>query len=714
MASIKVAERDNLEVKGHGTVKTKKGVSVYDETNDLIVAQALREILWDRKYKQGKIRNWQKNEEQYYAMKIPMADARANVELGRMQEFVHTFLSKIRRPLIFKYTKRKNAQTMRVKLLNGLVDADRKLDSWNVKDLVGKKQLGIYGRMVYSYHSQNEGGDYQANLENIDIYDFLIDPAGGGVDIEKGKHMGNYGVVLMRDELEEGIASGKYIKDAGNDIIAGSGNNDEVNQEETNKLTRMYGQNTIGKKELHNEDKFKFWRWFTTYKGKRYYLLLQERAGRAIRIEELTDMFSPSEQFPKAPWPYWSAAAFPDLTEFWTPSLCDYVREIFMAQNVTINQMLDNAEAINKPMRKVNVTMIESISELKYRKDGIIKVKGDFDVNQAYQIVTTPAIDTPLKVFDTLEGIHEKASGVNADAKGASDPDGKVAIYEGNKAEIADRFSLFDISYSFGYDRFARLYELGVRDNLSKKRAVDLVGPDGVSQEMVSRRQIFMKGDQYDVAVESSSDDMMETSAEKKAKMDFINQWLTAQNARLAQNPNAELYVNPQKAFEIGARVVGFKKEEIKELLDVKEDDNEAILAEADADIESILNGETVKPNMSADIPYMQRFIDFLNEHNEDMKPEMFKRFLDYMQQLGKPIGMNTARGIQQHFIQLLNQVAPGGGLPPTMDLKTLAGGMPPVAPNAKPGAPVPAGAPQALPPQPPVIAPPVAIPPRQ
>lgn len=702
MAEIKAinSKGDEIVVKGNGTV-SKDGK--YDQTNDLIVAQALREILWDRRYKQGKIRNWQKNEEQYYAMKIPMQDARANVELGRMQEFVHTLLSKIRRPLVFKYVKRKNSQTKRVKLLNGLVEADRKLDSWNVKDLVGKKQLAIYGRMVYSYHSQNESGDYQANLENIDVYDFLIDPAGGGIDMEKAKHMGNYGVILMRDELEAGIKDEKYIIQAAQDIIAGSGNNDEVNQEETNKLTRIYGQNTIGKKELHNEDKFKFWRWFTTYKGERYYLLLQERAGRAIRIEKLTDMFSASELYPKAPWPYWTAAAFPDLTEFWTPSYCDYVREIFMAQNVTINQMLDNAEAINKPMRKVNVTMIESLSELKYRKDGLIKVKGDFNVNDAYQIVETPVLDAPLKVFDTLEGIHEKASGMNADTKGAADPDGKVAIYEGNKAEIADRFGLLDISYSFGYDRFSRLYELGVRDNLSKKRAIDLVGPDGVTQEMASKRQIFMKGDQYDVAVESSSDEMMETSAEKKLKMDYLNQWVTAQNARLTASPNAELYINPQKAFEIGAKVVGFKPDQIKELLDVKQDDNDAILAEADADIESILNGETIKPNASADIPYMQRFIDFLTENEEDMKPDMFKKFLDYMQQLGKPIGLNTARGIQQHFIQLLNQVTPGAALPPTMDLKTLASGMPPPQPNPAGG-----GLPQQTPP----IPAPVAIPP--
>lgn len=673
-----------------------------------IVAQALREILWDRKYKQGKIINWQKNEQLYYGMKIPMPDARANVELGRMQEFVHTLLSKIRRPLVFKYTKRKDAQVKRVKLLNAVREADRKSDMWDLKDLVGKKQLVIYGREVFSYFADSIDGSYKAHLGNVDVYDYLVDPAGGGIDLEQAKHMGDYGVVYMRDELEAGVESGAFIKASTEEILSGVGNNTEVNQEETNKLTRMYGQHTIGKKELQNPDKFKFWRWFTTFKGERYYLLLQERAGRAIRIDPLSELFTPTNQYPKSPWPYWSAASFPDLTEFWTPSYCDYTREIFMAQNVSIDQMLDNAEAINKPQRKVNVNMIENMAELKYRKDGIIRVKGDFDVNQAYQIVTTPSIDTPLKVFEILEKIQEKASGVTSDSKGTADPEGKVAIYEGNKAEVADRFGLLDMSYSFGYDRFARLHELGIRDNLTKKVAVDLIGPEGIEQVMVSRRDLFKKGDQLNVTVESSSDEMMDTAAEKELKYKFIEDRVKAQETARNANPNAPLLINPQKAFEIQGKIVGLKDEQIKQLLDVNDYGGEDVLSEADRDIESILNGDDIKPNAVANGAYMQRFIDYLTDHEEDMDDKTFARFVQYLDSLGNNVGINTAKAVQRHFIDTLNSLPPTGNMPPTSSMRDVLGG--PVKPG-EPTRPLPAnpGGPVIMPAE--AIPPPVAMP---
>lgn len=662
---------------------------------DAIVAQALREIIWARRYKQGKVKNWQSNEQMYYAMKLPNTDSRANVELGRMQEFVHTLLSKIRRPLVFKYMKRKNSQIKRVKLLNAVKDADRKNDNWDIKDLVGKKQMAIYGRMVYSYFADSVDDVYAPHLENVDVYDFLIDPAAGGVDIEKAFYLGNYGVVYTREQLQAGVKSGDFIKDSTQSILTGVGNNTERPQEETNKATRMYGQNTIGQKELQSDDKFKFWRWGTTYKGTRYYLLLQERAGKAVRITPLTDITSATDLFPKGPWWYWSAAAFPDMTEFWTPSYCDYVREVFMAQNVSINQMLDNAEAINKPQRKVNVNAIENLSELKYRKDGLIKVKGDFDINNAYQIVEVKSIDTPLKVFDTLEKIQEKASGVNSDAKGASDPDGKVAIYEGNKAEIADRFGLLDISYSFGYDRFARLHELGIRDNLSKKIAINMIGPEGIEEVMVSRRDLFKKDDKLDVSVESSSDEMMETAAEKNVKFTFIQKWVDADNAARNANPNAIPSINRQKAFEIQAKIVGIKSEQIKELLDVKDFAGEDVVSEADRDIESILDGEDIKPNAIANTAYVRRFVDYLQDHQEDMDDKTFARFAKYLDSiLGSTVPKNVSREILQHYMDTLNALPPGAIVPGNV---SLGGGAPP-NPAAPTGAPAAPAGPVALP----------------
>ena len=559
-----------------------------------------------------------------------------------MQEFVHTLLSKIDNPLVFKFTKRKEAQFKRVELLNSLKERDRFIDFWDIKDLVGKKQGIMYGRAIYAYYADSING-YRPHLENVDVYDFLIDPQAGGIDIEKARYMGRYGIILTRDEIKEGLKSGIYIKNATEELLAGTGNITEKNQEETNKRVRMYGQNTIGDKELQNEEDFKFWGWFTTYQGKRYYLLLQEN-GRCIRIEKLTDIFSPTKDFPKGAWPFWTWAAFPDLTEFWTPSYCDYAREIFMAQAISINQLLDNSEAINKPQKAIDITAIENLAELRYRKDGIIKMKGGIDVNRAIQFIRPPAITTPIEVYHLLEQIQEKASGVTAGTKGVEATEGKVSIYQGNQAAEADRFGLLNKSYSFGYIRFALLYEIGIKDHLIKKEALDILGPNGIEMKKISKQDIFKKGDDYNVLVEASNAEALQSLQKQVAKISFIKANLN--------NP----IQNPQKAYEIGALISGFSDDEVKQLTE-KEFGNQEIMSEAERDIEAIMEGDAILPNENANIAYKQKLIDYEKDHREDMSDEQFNRLVAYIQSIEQIIIRNAARETANFEIKQINKM---------------------------------------------------------
>lgn len=584
-------------------------------TRQAIISQALNEIQFARNYKQGKVGNWKINEQLYYGRKNISTESRANVDLGQMASFVNTLLSKIDNPLVFKFIKRKDAQLKRVKYLNALRVADQQKDSWDIKDITGKKQAIIYGRAVYSYFAESENG-YQSHLDNVDVYDFLIDPSGGGIDIERAMYMGNYGVVKTRSEIKDGIKGGIYLKTEATRLLEGSGNATESNQEQTNKQNRTYDTNVNSQqKQIDNPDKFKFWQWFTTYDGERYYLLLSEQGATAIRVENLSDIFE-SNLFP-----YWTWAAFPDLTEFWTPSYCDYVREPFMAQSVSINQMLDNAEQINKPQKVVNIGAIENLAELKYRRDGYIKVKKDFNVDQAVQTIKVPSIDTPIKVFELLDSIAEKASGVTAGAKGVSDED-KVGIYEGNQANAADRFGLLNKSYSFGYNRFARLWEAGVKEHLIKKVAVDILGPDGVEVVDISRRDIFRKGDDFGVLVESSNAELALSEVEKRTKLTFLSS--------NAQNP----IQNPMKAYEISATIAGFDEETIRQLQDTSDYGDAGLMSEAERDIEALLDGEIVAPNQNATTAYKQRFVNYMRDNQEKITFEQFKMLADYLLKL--------------------------------------------------------------------------------
>lgn len=619
-----------------------------------ISAQALEEIQFSRIFKQGKTKNWITNEQMYYGGYKKLVEARASVQLGRMQEFVHTLLSKIDNPLVFKFQKRKNSQLKRVNRLNALRQIDQDLDNWDIKDIVGKKQAIIYGRAIYAYYADSIKGKYRAHLEPIDVYDFLIDPSCGGLDIEEARFLGSYSVVLDKKSLEQGIKDGIYLEKETQRLIDGNGNADTSTQEETNKRFRTYDQGTVSKREGESKDKFKFWRWFTTYEGERYYLLITNN-GDVIRCEAMKDLFPTSEDYKEGMWPFWTWAAFPDLTEFWTPSYCDYVREILMAQDVTVNQMLDNVEAINKPQKIVNVTAIENLAELKYRRDGVIKVKGDIDASKAIQFVQTPQIDTPMKLWQLLEGIHEKASGVTAQSKGVDDAQGKVGIYQGNEAAAADRFGLLNKSYSFGYKRFARLYEMNVKEHLIRKTAIEIMGANGVEMEEVSRRDIFKKGDQFGVCVEASNAEMLASEQSKTQKMNF----LTAQ--MLQPIPT----VNKKKAIEMQAEISGFTQDQIDDLLDMANYGNSDLMSDADADIESVLLGEEVQPNRSANVAYKQHIVDYMNRHDKNLTMDEFTRLSNFVDSLDQTIMRNEARRLQNEVNQAKLNAPPQMPQPP-------------------------------------------------
>lgn len=618
----------------------------YDKRQE-IKAQAIKEIAFARQYKQGKIANWKLNEQLYYSRKVTPTESRANVDLGQMSSFVHTLLSKIDAPLIFRFTKRKEAQLNRVKQLNALRTFDQGRDNWDIKDIAGKKQGLIYGRAIYSYFADSMD-TYKPHLDNVDVYDFLIDPSCGGIDIEKANFLGDYGVVKTRDQLKRGMKAGDYLKTETQCLLDGSGNNTERPQEEMNKQDRIYDTNiSTPQREMQSDDKFKFWRWGTTFEGKRYFVLLTEQGNEAIEITELTEKFASNL------WWYWTWAAFVDLTEFWSPSYCDYVRDVFMAQAVSINQALDNAEQINKPQKVVNVGAIENLAELKYRKDGIIKVKKEFNADQALQTIKVPSIDTPFKVFQILDGIQEKASGVTGGSYGGADngSGAKATIYNGNQANSADRFGLLNRSYSFGYKHFAKLYEHGVREHLLKKIAVDILGPEGVSMIEVSRRDIFRKNEEFGIMVEASNAETALSEEEKKTKLEFLSS-----QASIATAPGGTPPQNQKKAYEIMASIAGFDEDTIRQLQDTSNYGDAELMSEAERDIERLLDGEKFNVNQGANTAYKQRFVDYMQEHDEDITQEQFAILANYVLLLDPVIYRNMTR--QANDMLMKQQIA--------------------------------------------------------
>lgn len=598
---------------------------------DKLSKQALSEITVARLQKNAKITNWNKNENMYYGKKEKSDDAVANVDIGKMQEHVHTWLSKVDSPLRFKYAKGKEADLKKANYFNSLRDQDANNNDWDFLDLLGKKQSALYGRAIFSFHIDSEP-DWEPCLENVDAKTFLIDRRAGGYDIEKGYYLGHWGVSLSRTQLKDGVKSGIYVRDAVATVLE-KRQGVQQNQEDVqvqNRYAAITGTGVSSQTaDTDTSEGYKFWRWITTLDGIRYYLIM-DNDGNAIRAQELKELFGNNL------YPYWTYAVFPDMTEFWTPSVCDYVREIFLAQAKSINQMLDNSERINQPQRAVLHAYVKNPAQLKYKRGGVIDLddKGNpnIDVNRIIQTLNVPSINTPLQVYDKLDMIASLGSGVTNDAKGVS-KENVLGIYEGNQANIADRFGLFNKSYSYGYKRFARLYYDEVLEKMTKKVSVEIFGADGVEFVKISRRDLKPYG-RFRIMVEASDAETQNDISDKKNKLTFISQNM--------MNP----IQSPKKAYEISARIANFTEDEVKELMDTDNFGNMELLSEAALDIERTIRGEAVRPNSLANPAYLQKIHDFLDDNFDTLSTEEFARLTDYYEQCKVVSEKNVAQAI--------------------------------------------------------------------
>lgn len=613
-------------------------------TRETINSQIKNEIEIGRLAKRPHVARWQKNENLLYESERfkKDLDTRSQVALNEMPSYIQTILAKIDDPLHFKFLHTNLADKKKAEKYNALKDIDSDRDNWVFKDLLGKKQGIFYGRTIYFYFAEGDKEqEYMPHLNLIDVYDFLIDPKAGGIDMEDARYMGHYNVRYSRTELEDGIESGKFIKEDTKRLLDGGGTENSTTEEEINKDNRYAKYNSYNKiQDTTKEDDFRFWAWFTTYKGERYYALYSEVGDVCIRLVKLKEL-RPSGRFP-----YWSWACLPDHAEFWSQSYADLARDIVMAKSMTINQMMDNADRINNPQRVVNVTSLIDENELRVKRRGFIRV--NTDAKGVFEEFNTPSIDTPLAVYDVLDNIMQRNTGVTGAVQGIAEED-KVGIYEGNQVATEDRFNLLNKSYSNGYKKFAILWKEDVDVHLEQKTSIKLLGPNGVEMTEFSEEDKETAGD-FEVLVESSNSQSKVNNEKTKQKLMFLNNYSQAS------------FVNPKVAFEIEAEEVGFSKDDIKRLLNL-DDSNIDIQVEAHRDIEDIINGKAIRPNEVADTVYAQILLDYMLDKQENLSAKQYNALEFYQQQITPIVRRNMVRKAQQEIAKQ-GMLTEGGGVP--------------------------------------------------
>ena len=614
---------------------------------DTLSTQSLKEIDYSYRYKKARMSSWNKNEDMMNPDRTSPAvvspyggstfqqagDTRAQVPLYKMHGFVHTILSKIDSPLTFKYVKGESADLKKSKLMNAIKDKDSKTGRWNFKDLMGKRDAAIYGRTIYLYLTRNDKGVYKSLLNLIDPKDFLIDPDVGGLcteeedgsGVEKASYLGWWNTKLTRAQLAKGVKDGIYYKKVVEDLLDGGSNTATKTQQDIDKDNRRI--NGAPRERFKNDNQFIFYTWITTDEDDNRYYLVLTPSGDCIRCEPWKDIRK-SQRYP-----IWTWAAFPDPREFWTPSYCDFARGIFMAQEKSINQSLDNSEQINRPQTAVNVDYVRNLAQVRYRKDGYIEIEGNIDVNKVLQTRQTPPIEGPFKVYDKLEQIVEGESGVTGDVKGTSDED-TLGIYEGNLMQAGDRFGLLNKSYAEGYYRFAVLHKEGVMQDLKKKMAVQILGPMGLEIEMVSSRDLKPFQNDYDILVESSLAEAQSNLADSKNKLTFLGSYKGGQT------------INQKVLFETQATIAGVDDDTVKRLLDTSDYNAIEVVAQADEAFQLIIGGHKAPLYKDANTSFLQRLHDLSDKYDHELTSEQHAAVFSYIDEISLVVEKNAARSV--------------------------------------------------------------------
>lgn len=222
--------------------------------------------------------------------------------------------------------------------------------------------------------------------------------------------MGRGGILKSKQQLEEGVKNGKYLRTEVKELIEGAGNAETMSREDLEAQNRYIGI-ISNEKTIQTKDVWKFWEWNTTFEGVRYTILITEDGGKAISVKLHSDLFKSDK------WQYFTCAASADLTEFWSTSPADGVREAILAKQVAINQALQNSEEINNPMLFFDYDALQDPSLIQHRNNRKVPFKGGVDINKAIQTRNIPSINTPIAIYDKLDSITAIASGVTNDAR---------------------------------------------------------------------------------------------------------------------------------------------------------------------------------------------------------------------------------------------------------------------------------------------------------
>lgn len=571
------------------------------EKRDNILTQSIEEYDHALEYRQKRELNWLSVDELYYGKKKKSLVTRANIHVPKMQGGIETFVSKIDDSPFIRYEAQEEADRPKAMKMNGLQKHYSNKNDWDLTDLIGKKQGALYGRCIYKKFSSSEGG-FQDFFFVVSTADFLIDPLAGGLKpMIHARYMGHDNIIKSKWDLQDKIYDKEVVDDITSKLTTDSQTDDKY-------ATRQRRRESLGLSQatLINEESVKLTEWITTFEGERYYCLFSREHSKSVRTVRLTEVFG-SDTFPYATW-----APFPRLDEFWTPGVGELFKEVNIAQNIILSQILDNNAFRNYGMKAYDSSKVPNPADLKPRPMGKVPVNGR--PQDIIMDIKFPSLDNAGETYKLLESIFDKESGITAQARGVPNTKRMSATeFSGLLDQVADKFFLNSKLYKSALRRIAELFYYGIEENLTKAQRIRILGTSGVEWVKVSAEDVKAE---FDIQISTGTQEENNKNLARDRMREYVRD--NRENPRL----------NQRFLDEREAEVMGFDMNEIQRLLNPDLEADWETLSEAVQENQDMLNKD-VKPNRTATTGHIEKHLEFLRT-TQDLKPEVINRVLEH------------------------------------------------------------------------------------
>lgn len=562
---------------------------------DKLTGIAVKQLETGLKFKQPRMDEIKKFEDQYLNKTKPALKGRYNIPIPVMGGFIDTLMSKIDDAPNIRYKETTEADLKKALKIQAAwqVDSGSTRGKWGRKDRQVKKLAIFSGRGIYKYYATS--APYKSNLIPIDYYDFVCEPQ-GGADLDDHLYHGAINFIRTKKELIDGgnseLYDAKQIKALINNE---SGEADRKSMDEVeNKRNRFQAlgldpetANYVG------QTIYNLTEWIMKYDGEQYYLFFEAKTGIWIRAEKLKDVFTLNKT------PYKSFATHEDAFNFWSKGPCDDLYPVCVAVHTAYNQAFEANQKSIWNQRGFDPKMVPDPSQLEYRPDGLVAIKtspGRPIQDHIYEFKAPPIGESLNLIQWTINNLGVD-TGITASVRGEAEQQ-RVGIHYSELQQVADRLGTLNKAYSDAWDDLGEAYQYGLRDHVTEDFLVEMIGEQGVEWEAVTKEDAIPN---FDISTSSGAAESKVDEVKKQAK------------AMSLADLGVVATINPKWRTENIMRNAGWSDEEIRIAMDTNTEGDRIIISEAAEENEQMLK-EDAKPNRGATTAHLQKHIHFIQD----------------------------------------------------------------------------------------------------